>query len=430
MTDDLDTLQARPTDPVLDAPDLRAAPPVPRPVSVPSHRADVAPAVVVPNEVDEPRPASVARHSADTSAITLPVLPVAVDPSLPQPPERLTLDDGDLVRLVERRLTDTAMIDLLAVVQAQLDARQVEAERFAAWEQRISRVDGDAAAEVLERTRLRFTGVIPVQRPADAAQESPVAPAAAALVPGAPASPESSAPAPSSDGPAASTDDDDLEESADARPSEVHEADVQEVGVHAADAVVPAKSPVPSDASTASTASTTDASTASTTDVATAARPRAPRAALLTRPLVLGALGVAALVVLVAVVLVLVAPTGLASALLATLAVPAVAGLAAVGALVSVAAAPADVVRVRARGPLAVVLGVVLATALGLGVLLPDTGALAWQGWLLRAFGAGQLATGLAFLAAVLVAAAVAFVATVLLVGFRTAAPTHGAHRS
>ena len=408
MTDDLDTLQARPTDPVLDAPDLRAAPPVPRPVSVPSHRADVAAAVVVPNEVDEPRPASVARHSADTSAITLPVLPVAVDPSLPQPPERLTLDDGDLVRLVERRLTDTAMIDLLAVVQAQLDARQVEAERFAAWEQKISRVDGDAAAEVLERTRLRFTGVIPVQRPADAAQESPVTPVAAPPVPG--ASAESTAPAPSDDRPTASADadadDDDLEGSVDTGSSDRHEAD----------AVVPAGVPAPSDASTL--------------DVAPAARPRAPRAALLTRPLVLGALGLAALVLLAAVVLVLAAPTGLASALLATLAVPAVAGLAAVGALVSVAAAPADVERVRARGPLAVVLGVVLATALGLGVLLPDAGALAWQGWLLRAFGAGQLATGLAFLAAVLVAAAVAFVATVLLVGFRTAAPTHGAHRS
>jgi len=408
MTDDLDTLQARPTDPVLDAPDLRAAPPVPRPVSVPSHRADVAAAVVVPNEVDEPRPASVARHSADTSAITLPVLPVEVDPSLPQPPERLTLDDGDLVRLVERRLTDTAMIDLLAVVQAQLDARQVEAERFAAWEQKISRVDGDAAAEVLERTRLRFTGVIPVQRPADAAQESPVAPAEAPPVPGAPA--ESTAPAPSDDRPTASADADaddyDLEGSVDTGSSDRHEAD----------AVVPAGVPAPSDASTL--------------DVAPAARPRAPRAALLTRPLVLGALGLAALVLLAAVVLVLAAPTGLASALLATLAVPAVAGLAAVGALVSVAAAPADVERVRARGPLAVVLGVVLATALGLGVLLPDAGALAWQGWLLRAFGAGQLATGLAFLAAVLVAAAVAFVATVLLVGFRTAAPTHGAHRS
>jgi len=415
MTDDLDTLQARPTDPVLDAPDLRAAPPVPRPVSVPSHRADVAAAAVVPNEVDEPRPASVARHSADTSAITLPVLPVAVDPSLPQPPERLTLDDGDLVRLVERRLTDTAMIDLLAVVQAQLDARQVEAERFAAWEQKISRVDGDAAAEVLERTRLRFTGVIPVQRPADAAQESPVAPVAAPPVPG--ASAESTAPAPSDDRPSASADaDDDLEDSGDAGSSDRHEADVHEADVHEADPVVPAGIPAASEAPTA--------------DVAPAARPRAPRAALLTRPLVLGALGLAALVLLAAVVLVLVAPTGLASALLATLAVPAVAGLAAVGALVSVAAGPADVERVRARGPLAVVLGVVLATALGLGVLLPDTGALAWQGWLLRAFGAGQLATGLAFLAAVLVAAAVAFVATVLLVGFRTAAPTHGAHRS
>ncbi|KPG81540.1 hypothetical protein, partial [Frigoribacterium sp. RIT-PI-h] len=174
----------------------------PRPVSIPSHRADVVLDDVVPTDASEARPASVARHSVDTSAITLPVLAVSVPDDLPQPPERMTLDDEVLARLVEKRLDDTATIDLMAVVQAQLALRQVEAARFASWEDEITRVGTDEAARALEATRLRFTGVVPVVPPGAIREARPVVEAGHA--PNAPLAPASDGDRPTASAPTSS----------------------------------------------------------------------------------------------------------------------------------------------------------------------------------------------------------------------------------
>lgn len=437
MSDDLDTMQGAPAPrvlddaapstaagaaPVLAAPDL-APRRAPRPASVPSHRADV-PVEVVPNHADEPRPASVARHSADTSSIPLPVLPVAVDPSLPQPPERLTLDDGDLVRLVGDRFADTATIDLVAVVQAQMAARRVEAERFASWESEMRRHGGSEAAEVLERTRLRFTGVVPVQRPVDVepallalatrGPEAAVAPAAPVPT----ARPTASGAALRTGPVLLGTAPTDLPEGV---PADVVSADTAPVRVqHQTGEIAPAlDGPRTSATSAARSRPEADASSATATGVV----PSVVRAGAVPAPrtLHLGAVVAAVLGVVAAVVLALAVPGTSTAALVATLALPAAAGLAALGGLALVQAGPADEDRVRARGPLALVLGVALGTVLALGVVTTTVGALAWQGWALRLVGV-EVSVTVGVVSALLVAAAVSFVATVLVVGFRSTA--------
>jgi len=448
MSDDLDTMQGAPAPrvlddaapsatagdapvlaaPVLAAPDL-APRRAPRPVSAPSHRAAV-PVEVVRNHADEPRPVSVARHSADTSSIPLPVLPVAVDPSLPQPPERLTLDDGDLVRLVGDRFADTATIDLVAVVQAQMAARRVEAERFASWESEMRRHGGSAAEEALERTRLRFTGVIPVQRPVE------VEPALLALATQgpearvAPAAPVPSA-HPAASGPVRTTGPvllgtapTDLPAGV---PADVVSADTAPVRVqHQTGEIAPA---LDGPASSSGTSASSEPSRRTRRDVGASAPSSvtpspaagAPRTVLAPRTLLSAAVVAAALGVVAALVLAVAVPGSLVAALVATLALPAVAGLAAFGGLALVQAGPADADRVRARGPLALVLGVALGTVLALGVLTTTVAALSWQGWALRLVGV-ELSVTVSVVAALLVAAAASFVATVLVVGFRGAA--------
>ncbi|AMM20964.1 hypothetical protein AX769_13515 [Frondihabitans sp. PAMC 28766] len=99
----------------------------------------------------------------ETPSTASPEAPTPTDVTLPEPPERGSLDDEDLVPLVGRHTTDTATIDLIGILQAQMQLRQTEATRFAAWEQQMRRIGTDEALDALERTRLHFTGVIPVQ---------------------------------------------------------------------------------------------------------------------------------------------------------------------------------------------------------------------------------------------------------------------------
>ncbi|NIJ03778.1 hypothetical protein [Frigoribacterium faeni] len=391
------------------APEAAVAPRVarldPRPVSAPTHRADAA-ADVVPTDPAEPRPASVARHSVDTSAITLPVFAPEVDPSLPQPPERVTLDDDVLVRMVERRLDDTATVDLMAVVQAQLQARRVEAARFASWAREMDRVGTDEAADALERTRLRFTGVIDVVLPLDLDLDRDLD------------DDDSPASAPSSD-----------REARVAPPARVPAALVEppapEDGV-LADAV---SRPVPVQADGTAVESTARAETtdavpgAPVRPVASESAPgprEAPAAGRLPRRLVLAGLAVALLVVLAAVVLTLVDSALLVSAVLATVAVPVAGGLGGAAALSAVAHRPADLERVASRGPAAVVAGVVVAAVLGYGVLVTTASSLAWQGWLVRLVGFTGMTPEVAVVAALLVAAVAAFVVAVLATGLRS----------
>ncbi|ROS62249.1 hypothetical protein EDF38_1354 [Frigoribacterium sp. PhB160] len=390
-----------------EAPTDLLEPRAPRPVSVPSHRADVD-LDVVPTDPAEPRPASVARHSVDTSAITLPVFAQPVDPSLPQPPERVTLDDDVLVRMVERRLDDTATVDLMAVVQAQLQARRAEAAQFATWADAISRVGTDEAAEVLERTRLRFTGVIDVVLPPPLeAGEAPVASLAEPqLALGA--------------GPSAGQGTDPGSESASAV---VTTADVPVQRAAADDAAddVDADAEADRDELTAPSL-LPQAALGSPRDVGaspTAVGVPAPEAAV-RRPVVLlvGA-AVASLVVLVALVLAAVVPGSGVAGVLATVAVPLTAGLVGTGTLLAVRARGADAELLARRGPVAVVAAVVVASVVGLSVLTSSLAALAWQGWLLRAVGATGVTEPLSALLAVVLTAVVAVVVTVVVTSVR-----------
>ena len=379
-------LEQSPVDPELSPADLDPAAVVepsapvrePRPVSVPSHRADV-PADVVPTYAAEPRPASVARHSLDTSSITLPVFAEPVDPSLPQPPERISLDDDVLVRMVERRLDDTATVDLMAVVQAQMEARRQEAARFARWADEVGRIGTDEAAEALERTRLRFTGVIDVVLPLTPVPGDEVS--VARTVSSEAAAPPVLDVAPAPEGPQV------VEEAPAGSPAPVTTAAAAEVA-----RAEPA--PVPSDV-----VAGTSAADAPVAPVAVAAPSR--------RPLALAGLAVGVLVVLAALVLTLVDAGLLVSAVVATLAVPVVGGLVATAALrVASQRRPGDA-RLETRGPIAVVAAVVLSAVVGLGLLAPSSEALSWQGYLL---GGAPLEPVVGLLVALVAAALVAVV--------------------
>jgi hypothetical protein len=102
--------------------------------------------------------------------------------SFPEPPERGSLDDDDLVPLVDRHTSDTATIDLIGILQAQMHLRAQEAARFAAWEEQMRLIGTDEALGELERTRLHFTGVIPIQA-SPTIVTAGAAPEATALVP-------------------------------------------------------------------------------------------------------------------------------------------------------------------------------------------------------------------------------------------------------
>lgn len=104
------------------------------------------------------------------------------DRGFPKPPERGSLDDEDLVPLVGRHTDDTATVDLIGILQAQMQLRATEAARFADWEAEIRRIGTDEALDELERTRLHFTGVIPIHT-GPAILTTASAPTGSALVP-------------------------------------------------------------------------------------------------------------------------------------------------------------------------------------------------------------------------------------------------------
>ena len=383
-------------EPVVDQPvaDQSSVPArAPRPASVPSHRADVPVSDVVPTHPSEPRPMSVGRHSLATSSIVLPVFAEPVDPSLPQPPERVTLDDDVLVRMVERRLDDTATVDLMAVLQAQLVARRQEAVRFARWADEVGRIGTDEAVEALERTRLRFTGVIDVVLPLP----EPSTGAAVATAP-------SSRPATPEEAPSGSS------------------APVADPSPRVASSPAPASSP-PAAASVPAAA--VPAAVEPRADVATPAAPlvRAPQrvspSLVPSSTVARVAVGAGLLVVLAAVVLAVVDADLLASAVVATVAAPVVGGLVGTGALRVVdSRRPGDAV-VASRGPVAVVAAVVLAAVVGTGLLSPTASALAWEGWMVPGAGLAPLA---GVLLALVASALVAFV--VVVAALRVAVPS------
>jgi hypothetical protein len=450
----------------------------PRPASVPSHRADasepiVAPTAVTPSAVTssahpgrpvsadagvEPRPASAPRHSVDTSAITLPVFAVPVGPDLPQPPERVTLDDDVLARLVTRRFDDTATVDLMAVVQAQMLARRAEAARFARWESQIRRVGTDEAALVLERTRLRFTGVIdvigagapapagvdvddsdtnliPIVTPeevaADLAARRETARLAEVEAEAERQAVEADDVRPADDENESATETESAVESgaavesAPASESEPEPAGrAARVAGDAGDAtpavLLPASTPAspqgrPSSAPRPAETSPTTAAVESGATTGTALRDLVAGTGLALRVAVVGA----AVVVLLALILAVAAGESVATAVVATLAVPVTGALAALLATMAVSARADDASVVERRRPIAVVSAVVVAAVLGFGVLSPVVAALGWQGYLVSGVGDSGPAAGAAVALALLVAAVSALVVAVLLTGVR-----------
>ena len=426
----------------------------PRPASIPTHRADVPAPTVVENDVADSRPASAPRHSVATSAITIPVFAVPVGPDLPQPPERVTLDDDVLARLVTRRFDDTATVDLMAVVQAQMLARRAEAARFARWENEISRVGTDEAALVLERTRLRFTGVIDVIGGGTGAAGAPGAAAPVApdlddsdtnLIPI--VTPEEVAAdlaarqetariaererlAAGSTGEtavaAASTPISTGSAPAVVPPSPVvGTSDVASTGAVASASEVASTSAVASTGAVASTSGA--AATSDTPAVAPSAAGEGRLATLrasITRanPVLTISAGAVVVVVALTLVLALVAGESLGTAVVATLAVPLIGALAAFVGVVAVSRRAGDAGLVDRRGPIAVVAAVVIAAVLGFGILSPVAAALGWQGYLVSGVGASGPAAGVAVVLALLVAAVSALVVAVLLTGVRRSA--------
>lgn len=388
----------------------------PRPSSVPSHRADVPEAEVVANEVTDVRPLSVPRHSVDTSAITLPVFAVPVAPDLPQPPERVTLDDDVLARLVGERFDDTATVDLMAVVQAQMLARRAEAARFARWEHEISRVGTDEAAQVLARTRLRFTGVI------DVVGALPITPTTQTA-----ATPDD-------------LDDSDTNLIPIVTPEEVAaDLALRRESARQAEIERTASGPVVLDAATIDDAAPAAAlrgptvagqapadGTPSSATVSPHGHEVSGLAGVLARTTLPVRLVVGASVAVVVAALVLAGVDGesLATAVVATIAVPLLGGLAGTGALVavSVRGTTSTSTVLDRRGPSAVVAAVVVASGAGFGILSPVVAALGWQGYLAAAVGASGLGSGVAVPLALIASAVVAFVVAVLVTGVRSSA--------
>ena len=432
----------------------------PRPASIPTHRADVPAPTVVENDVADSRPASAPRHSVATSAITIPVFAVPVGPDLPQPPERVTLDDDVLARLVTRRFDDTATVDLMAVVQAQMLARRAEAARFARWENEISRVGTDEAALVLERTRLRFTGVIDVIGGGAGAAGAPGAAAPVApdlddsdtnLIPIvtpeevaadlaarqetariaererlAAGSTGETAAAAVSTGSAPAVVPSPVVGTSDVAPSDVAPtSDVASTGEMASTGAVTSTGAV---AFTGAAASTSDAAAASDTPAVAPSAAGEGRLATLrasitrANPVLTISAGAVVVVIALTLVLALVAGESLGTAVVATLAVPLIGALTAFVGVVAVSRRAGDAGLVDRRGPIAVVAAVVIAAALGFGILSPAAAALGWQGYLVSGVGASGPAAGVAVVLALLVAAVSALVVAVLLTGVRRSA--------
>jgi hypothetical protein len=305
--------------------------------------------------------------------------PVAGDaPVLPAPPERGSLDDDDLVPLVGRHTTDTATVDLIGILQAQMQLRAAEAARFAAWEEQMRLIGTSEALQELEKTRLHFTGVIPVQTSPSVVSAAAV-PVDTAIVPVR------------------------LERPA---PAVVTVENLPEPGRNAhderarqADALLLEQDdtgPTPVRGSSVDGPSRT------------------------TRILVTALTGLAAaLVVAALVVTALVSLTGIA-ALLGALAVLAASWLGVVAG--RLALRPRGSVRPSTRSRAALVLAVVVGTAVGEGLVRTSDRAFAWQGYLQRLVQVHGLFPELSLVAGLVAALVLAFAVVVLLDRGRSAA--------
>src|SRR5690554_6022892 len=98
---------------------------------------------------------------------------------LPVPPQRRSLGDAELFTSVVR--SDGGSLEAIEKLQAQLRIRQQEAREFRNWESSMLAIGSAEALEVVEETRVTFTGAIQVIPPSAARAEEVVAPKQAEL---------------------------------------------------------------------------------------------------------------------------------------------------------------------------------------------------------------------------------------------------------
>jgi hypothetical protein len=360
---------------------------------------------------------------SDTASISIPTPEVLDDPAAvaelvaahspagegddgyPEAPERGSLDDDDLVPLVGRHTDDTATIDLIGILQAQMALRTREAERFAAWEEHMRQIGTAEALGEIERTRLHFTGVIPVQRPG-----SITAPAAPVPLPSAPPS---------------TTDADSVE-----APRAVNADDH---GTGSPTVITAGSAPTADNIVAIDTAHDERArdqeilehdepalGATATTDAEPSASSSAGRRILVPILSI-----VAALVVVAAVVLTAVGSSLVVAAALSALGVVAAAWIGIVFARLALrprgsgGSAP-----VTARTAWALVAGLVIGAAIGEGLVRTTVQALSWQGYLLRLVDVEGFHALLSVVAGLVAALVVAFVIVVLIDRSQQAEPS------
>ena len=83
--------------------------------------------------------------------------------AFPQPPERRSLDDDHLVATLDKQgLHDGGVLDAIGQLQAQLRIREQEAIQFRNWESSMLAIGTPEALDVVEETRVTFTGAIQI----------------------------------------------------------------------------------------------------------------------------------------------------------------------------------------------------------------------------------------------------------------------------
>ncbi|MDQ1548433.1 MAG: nucleobase:cation symporter, family [Microbacteriaceae bacterium] len=91
--------------------------------------------------------------------------------SLREIPQRRSLPDDDLVRIIgDDSANGGGTLSAIEQLESELRLRQDEAKQFGEWESATLAVGTPEALETVERVRLSFTGVIPIQVPADLAR--------------------------------------------------------------------------------------------------------------------------------------------------------------------------------------------------------------------------------------------------------------------
>ena len=122
----------------------------------------------VPSATPEPSP--VAEPSRES------VSSPAVDSSIPPPPQRQSLTDEELLAAADLDDPSHDTSALLDLVERELQLRQQEAERLAAWEKSVREQVGSDAEQLVSEVRSTFTGVVPIVAPVDPAPPITTAP--------------------------------------------------------------------------------------------------------------------------------------------------------------------------------------------------------------------------------------------------------------